>query len=118
MDRLPETLTVQAAAKRLGLPINPLLKVVSEKGYVHVCGARKFVRVDELGEIIEACRQGEKAPASTSDEGRGDLDALLSEIEEASKGRLAQSVANKLKWRSRPTSETNACEPAPRRQGA
>lgn len=107
----PQLLRVQDAAKILDVEAAGLRRVAEAHGYLIRVGRAVRVRADELGEIVEKCRDQPKAHASTSAATRTDRPDGLSSTPAAPKLQPALAASAKLKARSRPTSPTATASP-------
>ena len=53
-------------AAQLGLPHDAMVDVASKHGLIIKCGRTKSIMEDEIGELIEACREKPKQPVCYS----------------------------------------------------
>lgn len=107
----PHLISMRDAARRLGVPEAGLRRAAEAHGYLIRVGRAVRLREDELGELVELCREGRKAPASTSGQGETDRSDGSSSTRAGSSVQPALAAAEKLKRRSRPTSRKGT--PAP-----
>lgn len=106
----PRLISPEQAAERLGgVPVAPLLRAAEAHGFLIRFGASRYLREDELRELIEVCREGVKAHGSTgaAKEKSGKSETAVSE------SRPARRAAAKLKARSQPTSPANTAQVVP-----
>lgn len=106
---LPQLLDPADLAEMYGLPHRALLRIAREQGFLIRVGQAYRIRADEVGELLETCRDRPKVRASTSDAGKAAPRLGSSRTQAASKSQPAQEAVNKLRQRLRSTS---AGEPA------
>lgn len=104
MSRL---LSIDEAADRLNVPTSSLKTVLDRHPQFRIkMGRAVRISTDDLGDIVEACREKPKAPGSTGGKHPGAEKASGSSSTPASpSGRPAQAIGAKLTSRSLPTSQ-------------
>lgn len=113
MPAAPMLLTIQDAAALIGVPVEPFERVASERGFIIKIGSAKRIKPDELGELIEACRDRPKVLASTSESEKGARPSGSSKTKAALRSRPARRAADKLKQSSPNTSNKETASVVP-----
>lgn len=109
-------LTVEAAARRLGVPKASLLRAAEQHGFLILVGRAQRLREDELERLINKCRREPRAPASTFAAAPGATPSGSSGTRAGQKSALAHQLAERLKTVSRPTSQKSSGKVLPLRQ--
>ena len=98
---VPDLMTLDQAAKELGVPKGSLKTAAQEHGFIVRMGRAIRIDKNDFPKLVKACRDQAKAPASTSSNtGRTGISATP----EGPTSQRAAQAAKKLKKRSRPTS--------------
>ena len=105
---MPRLLTIEEAAKQLGVPCASLRTAADGHGYLVRMG--RAVRIDpsDLEEIIKKCQDRERQRACTT----APTGASGSSVTATDACQRAQATAAKLKVRSRGTSQNGTGPPA------
>ncbi len=90
----PLTVSIDDAAKALGAPKTVVRRVAAELGLLICFGDRKRIDPNDYQDIMNACRNTPKAPASIAAPTQA---SISSETPEASNGQRAHETAQKLK---------------------
>ncbi|WP_380710870.1 hypothetical protein [Sinirhodobacter huangdaonensis] len=96
-----DLLTIEAAAAELGVPMRSLRNAAETHGYLVRMGRAVRIEKDSLGELIQKCRDQQKAHASTSSP---TARTGISETPDSQISQRAASAAQMLKKPSPPTS--------------
>lgn len=105
-----DLLTLEAAASALGVPVRSLRSAAEQHGYLVRMGRAIRIEAESLGELIQKCRDPQKAPAFTSSP---IARTGISETQGDQINQRAASAAQMLKRRSQPTSPQKAAAIAP-----
>lgn len=113
---MPTLIHPRAVAARYDLPFKALLRVARKHGFLIRVGNEVRLRADEVGELLDKCRENGRERASTKG-AREPAHTGSSATPEASKSRPAQAAVKTLRERLQNTSggETAPVVRLPRR---
>ena len=67
---IPELLTIEAAAERLGVSVKGLRAVAVREGFIVRIGRKPLIDAATLGELVEACRDQPRESGSHAEAAR------------------------------------------------
>lgn len=109
-------ISIDDAAKQLGVPMAPLLRAAEKHGFLILLGRCKRLYSDELPELLDKCRNRPKVLDCSLESEEDENLSTSSETGSLSKAR-AQTTANRLKSISRNTSHGKTAKVVPLNQG-
>lgn len=111
---MPRLVTLQTAAKEIGVPYPELAKSAEVHGFVIQMGLRtKRFDMDKAPEFIEACRNAPKELASTKEKILG---SGISKMKATCSSQRVREAAKRLKHPSKATLQQKAAQVAQLRQ--